>query len=41
MNIGSFTVTHEDGNARCGTLVTAHGVIRTPIFMPVGTVGSV
>ena len=41
MNIGSFSVTHRDGNARCGTLVTAHGTIRTPIFMPVGTVGSV
>ena len=27
--------------ARCGELSTDHGVIRTPIFMPVGTVGSV
>lgn len=27
--------------ARAGTLVTDHGVIPTPIFMPVGTVGSV
>ena len=27
--------------ARCGELVTDHGVIRTPVFMPVGTVGSV
>ena len=27
--------------ARCGELTTDHGVIRTPIFMPVGTVGSV
>lgn len=41
MNIGSFTVTHKDGNARCGILETAHGAIHTPIFMPVGTVGSV
>lgn len=27
--------------ARCGVLTTDHGVIETPIFMPVGTVGSV
>ena len=28
-------------NARAGLLTTDHGVIETPIFMPVGTVGSV
>ena len=28
-------------NARTGKLHTAHGVIETPIFMPVGTRGSV
>ncbi|MFQ5570928.1 MAG: tRNA guanosine(34) transglycosylase Tgt [Rhodothermales bacterium] len=28
-------------NARAGRLETAHGPIETPIFMPVGTVGSV
>jgi queuine tRNA-ribosyltransferase len=27
--------------ARAGTITTAHGKIETPIFMPVGTVGSV
>ena len=27
--------------ARCGLLYTDHGVIETPIFMPVGTVGTV
>jgi len=27
--------------ARCGVITTDHGVIETPIFMPVGTVGSV
>lgn len=27
--------------ARCGRLVTPHGVIETPIFMPVGTAGTV
>ncbi len=36
-----FTLTAKDGNARTGILRTAHGSIRTPIFMPVGTVGSV
>lgn len=29
------------GNARAGVITTAHGQIETPIFMPVGTVGSV
>ena len=38
---GTFKITAQDGKARCGELHTAHGVIRTPIFMPVGTVGSV
>src|ERR1043165_4755250 len=28
-------------SARAGTITTAHGQIETPIFMPVGTVGSV
>jgi queuine tRNA-ribosyltransferase len=28
-------------SARAGTITTDHGVIETPIFMPVGTVGSV
>ena len=38
-----FTRTATDPNsaARCGVLETVHGSIRTPIFMPVGTVGSV
>ena len=38
---GTFTVAATDGAARTGTLVTAHGVIRTPAFMPVGTKGTV
>lgn len=29
--------THSQSKARIGTLETAHGVIETPIFMPVGT----
>ena len=39
MNV--FTLTHQDGAARRGQLVTAHGTIETPVFMPVGTQGSV
>ncbi len=38
-----FSISAKDphSSARCGTLETAHGAVRTPIFMPVGTVGSV
>ncbi len=38
-----FTIEHTDQrtNARAGRLSTGHGEIQTPIFMPVGTVGSV
>ena len=38
-----FTLVAQDPDtgARAGLLETAHGVIETPIFMPVGTVGSV
>lgn len=38
-----FTLQHTDtaNAARAGVLHTAHGDIETPIFMPVGTVGSV
>ncbi len=38
-----FTVEARDAGslARAGTLVTAHGVVPTPIFMPVGTRGTV
>ena len=32
-----FNVLKTDGRARAGKLVTPHGVIETPIFMPVGT----
>jgi hypothetical protein len=31
----------KNSNARCGVIVTDHGRVETPIFMPVGTVGSV
>ena len=36
-----FTLTHTDGGARRGVLTTAHGVVQTPAFMPVGTQGVV
>ena len=36
-----FTVTHRDGAARRGRLELTHGVVETPVFMPVGTYGSV
>ena len=38
-----YTLLAKDKNsdARCGVLTTDHGNIETPIFMPVGTVGTV
>lgn len=38
-----FTIaaTDKHTNARAGEVLTEHGAIQTPIFMPVGTVGSV
>jgi queuine tRNA-ribosyltransferase len=36
-----FEVQAADGAARAGVLRTAHGVVRTPVFMPVGTKGTV
>jgi queuine tRNA-ribosyltransferase len=36
-----FEVTHHDGGARRGLLTTPHGVVETPVFMPVGTQGVV
>jgi queuine tRNA-ribosyltransferase len=36
-----LTATDPQSSARAGVLHTAHGEIQTPIFMPVGTAGSV
>ncbi len=36
-----WTPTATDGAARAGTLHTAHGEVPTPVFMPVGTAGTV
>jgi queuine tRNA-ribosyltransferase len=39
----TFELLHEDPDtrARLGRITTDHGPIETPVFMPVGTVGSV
>ncbi len=36
-----FLIENSDGKARAGLIKTAHGIINTPVFMPVGTLGSV
>lgn len=36
-----FEIHHEDGAARSGTLTFRRGRIKTPVFMPVGTYGTV
>lgn len=43
MQSPSFKITHTDqhSNARAAVLQTAHGMVETPIFMPVGTAGTV
>jgi queuine tRNA-ribosyltransferase len=37
----SFTLKARSGRARAGVLRLAHGEVETPIFMPVGTAGTV
>ena len=37
----SFRLLATDGAARTGEIATAHGVVRTPAFMPVGTQAAV
>lgn len=36
-----FTLHQRLGHARAGTLITPHGLVETPVFMPVGTKASV
>jgi len=36
-----FELLKTDGQARRGTLTLAHGTVQTPVFMPVGTYGTV
>ncbi|MFQ5415114.1 MAG: tRNA-guanine transglycosylase, partial [Phycisphaerae bacterium] len=37
----AFHTLATDGRARCGRLTTPHGQVDTPVFMPVGTAGTV
>ncbi|HZF09581.1 MAG TPA: tRNA guanosine(34) transglycosylase Tgt [Thermoanaerobaculia bacterium] len=37
----SFEIVATSGAARRGRLTTAHGIVETPAFMPVGTLGAV
>ena len=37
----TFTLKATDGKARRGQIKTAHGVVQTPVFMPVGTAATV
>jgi queuine tRNA-ribosyltransferase len=37
----AFDIVAREGEARAGTLRTRRGVIETPVFMPVGTLGTV
>jgi queuine tRNA-ribosyltransferase len=39
--VTTFTIAATDGEARAGILRTAHGDVPTPVFMPVGTKGTV
>ena len=39
--MSAFTLLATDGAARRGRLRTAHGIVETPVFMPVGTRGTV
>lgn len=41
MNPLNFEVDATEDEARAGTLTTRRGVIETPVFMPVGTLGTV
>jgi queuine tRNA-ribosyltransferase len=36
-----FSLLHQDGRARRGRMELTHGVVETPVFMPVGTQGTV
>ncbi len=39
--MSNFKIVAKEGNARAGVLKTAHGEVETPVFMPVGTQGTV
>ena len=37
----NFEILARDGDARAGVITTRRGMIETPVFMPVGTAGTV
>ncbi|HKO97591.1 MAG TPA: tRNA guanosine(34) transglycosylase Tgt [Pyrinomonadaceae bacterium] len=37
----AFEVTAHEGEARAGVITTRRGIVETPVFMPVGTAGTV
>ncbi|CAD7940398.1 unnamed protein product [Amoebophrya sp. A120] len=37
----TYTLEAQDGRARAATLLLPHGPVRTPVFMPVGTQGTI
>lgn len=39
--MSNFKIIAKEGSARAGVLQTAHGKVNTPIFMPIGTQGTV
>ena len=41
MNNLKFSILANQKRARAGEILTHHGKIKTPVFMPVGTIGSV
>jgi queuine tRNA-ribosyltransferase len=41
LGLNEFALDQTSGHARTGRFQTAHGVVETPVFMPVGTQGSV
>src|SRR5881396_3528784 len=40
-HVFEFTLDATSGSARAGTLTLPHGTVETPLFMPVGTQGTV
>lgn len=41
MALFDYTLVATSGHARAGSFETAHGIVRTPLFMPVGTSATV
>ncbi|EKD90558.1 MAG: hypothetical protein ACD_30C00113G0001, partial [uncultured bacterium] len=39
--MSNFKILGKDKMARAGVLTTPHGEVKTPVYMPIGTVGSV